>query len=164
MYADFAYRLCPAADSSNSSLAEKKTKFLCNKGNKHRFLCLLSSYLERAGCSKTQASGDADVLIVQTAIRSSMSVDTVLVGDDTDLLVLLLHHADTAGNALYFSPEPKQNSKRKRLWNIRTSKKTLGPSICSRLTQSLAATQRPGYTALGSLLPCPRSKVVNYRK
>ena len=38
---------------------------------------------------------DADVLIVQTTIASAQSKDTNLVGDDTDLLTLLLHHADT---------------------------------------------------------------------
>ena len=114
-------------------LSLKKTEFLSNKANKHRFLCILSSYLEKAGCSTIQSKGDADVLIVQTAVQSSKSVTTVLVGDDTDLLVLLLHHVDTNANALYFRPEPKQKSKKKRLWNNQSSRKKLGPAICSRL-------------------------------
>lgn len=36
-----------------------------------------------------QSCGDADVLIVQTAIRS-----TVVIGEDRDILILLLHHVN----------------------------------------------------------------------
>ncbi len=36
------------------------------------------------------ASGDADLLIVQKAVESSSTTDTVLVGDDTDLLIAML--------------------------------------------------------------------------
>lgn len=35
--------------------------------------------------------------------------------------------------ALYFRPEPKKTLKKKRLCNIRTSKKKLGAFICSRM-------------------------------
>ena len=37
-------------------------------------------------------TADADLLIVQKAIESAQSMDTVLVGDNTDLLVLLIYH------------------------------------------------------------------------
>lgn len=73
------------------------------------------------------------MLIVQTALQSSKTVNTVLVGEDTDLLVLLLHHADKDGKELYFRPEPKENAKNVRLWNIKTSKEKLGSCICSKL-------------------------------
>ena len=43
---------------------------------------------------------DADLSIVQKAIESASSMDTVLIGDDTDLLVLLLHHLPQYGNSL----------------------------------------------------------------
>ena len=39
------------------------------------------------------AKQDADVLIVQTTVASAQTKHTTLVGDDTDLLVLL-HHAE----------------------------------------------------------------------
>ena len=48
---------------------------------------MLSSKLEEVGCSTAHASSDGDVLIVQTAIQSSKTVKTVVVGEDTDLLV-----------------------------------------------------------------------------
>ena len=35
---------------------------------------------------------------------------TILVGDDTDLLVLLLFHAEPDCHDLYFIPEPKSNT------------------------------------------------------
>ena len=62
--------------------------------NKQKFITLLSQRLEEAGCVIQQARGDADVLIVQTTIASAAQRETILVGDDTDLLVLLIHHAN----------------------------------------------------------------------
>ena len=50
---------------------------------------MLGSYLEKK-CKVYHAPGDADVLIVQKTVESSTLMDTVLVSDDTDLLVLLL--------------------------------------------------------------------------
>ncbi len=111
----------------------KKKDFLSNKTNKQNFLSILSSCLKEAGCVTIHARSDADVLIVQTALQSSKTVNTVLVGEDTDLLVLLLHHADKDGKELYFRPEPKENAKNVRLWNIKTSKEKLGSCICSKL-------------------------------
>ena len=49
----------------------KKEEFLSNKHNKQRFIALLSQRLEQAGCEIHQSRGDADVLIVQTALTSS---------------------------------------------------------------------------------------------
>jgi len=111
----------------------KKKEFLSNRVNKQKFLSVLSSQLEEVGCSTSHANSDADVLIVKTAIRSSKIVNTVLVGEDTDLLVLFLYHADMDSKELYFRPEPKSNARNVRLWNIRKSKEKLGSSIFSKL-------------------------------
>ena len=81
----------------------------------------------------THARSDADVLIIQTAIQSSSTANTVVVGEDTDLLILLLHHANMDSKELYFRPEPKQNAKKVRLWNIKASEEKLGSCICSKL-------------------------------
>ena len=80
--------------SGDMIIQSKKDHFLNNKENKQQFLVYLSDKLERAECITDHAKHDADVLIVQTAIASARTKDTVLVGDDIDLLVLLLHHAD----------------------------------------------------------------------
>ena len=46
------------------------------------------------GCEIAHATGDSDVPIVQAAVTVSDTCEAVLVGDDTDLLVLLVHLAD----------------------------------------------------------------------
>jgi len=62
----------------------KKDQFLSNTKNKQSFIFLLSRFL---GCQVSHAKGDACMLIVQTTIESASQSNTVLVGDDTDLLV-----------------------------------------------------------------------------
>ena len=57
------------------------------------------------------AKQDADVLMVQTTIASVQSKDIILVGDDRDLLVLLLHHADIDSNNIFLSPDNTKASK-----------------------------------------------------
>lgn len=87
--------------------------------------------LETAGCATDHAKGGADVLIVQTTIESVKSKDTVLIGDDTDLLVLLIHYADMDAHKVIFAPEPKANSKKNKIWDIQKTKLALGVYVCS---------------------------------
>ena len=49
--------------------------------------------LEKKNCETHHASGDADLLIVLKVVRSATTTSTVLVGDDTDLIVLLCYYA-----------------------------------------------------------------------
>ena len=86
--------------------------------NKQNFIQQLGNNLQAAGCEVFHASSDADVLIAQKAIEMANEQNTVLVGDDTDLLVLLLHHSIITSKDLFFAPEPKKNAKR-RVWDIR---------------------------------------------
>ena len=67
----------------------KKDQFLANKENKQRFIFMLSEELQKMYCETHHASGDADLLIVLKAVQSAATTTTVLVGDDTDLIVLL---------------------------------------------------------------------------
>ena len=46
-----------------------------------------------AQCTVHHAAGDADLLIVKKAAELSETADTVLVGEDTDLFIPLLHYA-----------------------------------------------------------------------
>ena len=111
----------------------KKDQFLNNKENKQRFLVYLSDELERAGCITDHAKHDADVLIVQTAIASARTKDTVLAGDDTDLLVLLLHHAGLNVQELFLAPEPKKATKTRQIWCIKQTKELLAPKVCGNI-------------------------------
>ena len=53
---------------------------------------MLGQRLEHVECDTRHVKIDADVLIVETTVQSAMSCETILVGDATDLLVVLCFH------------------------------------------------------------------------
>ena len=77
--------------SLDCKLSVSKIKFLSNVGNKQLFLCLLQNYLTARGIKVTTATSDADVLMCREAVEYCYGSDVSLIGDGTDLLVLLLH-------------------------------------------------------------------------
>ena len=83
-------------------------EFLPNKENKQRFINLLGEGLQHAGFEVFNVVGYTDVLIAQTAVTSALKQRTVLVGDETDLLILLLHLYQQG--ELYFMSEPKKSA------------------------------------------------------
>ena len=112
----------------------KREDFLANKTNKQRFINLLSDHFEQHGTEVLHAEADADVLMVQTTIASADRKNTVLIGDDTDLLVLLCSQASETSFDIYFRPQPKLNSKKTpRCWNIKLVQAALGKDICDNL-------------------------------
>ena len=78
------------------------------------------------------ALGDADVDIVKAAVDSSHRHSMTLIGEDTGLLILLLHYADTdpAIKDLYFRSDKTDATK---VHGINRLKSILGPDICSQL-------------------------------
>ena len=52
--------------------------------------------LETAGCDIHHAKDDAYLLVVVVAVDCVEHIDTVVVADDTDILVLLIYHAEQA--------------------------------------------------------------------
>ena len=68
---------------------------------------MLRRHLSKRGCHTWQAEGDADVVTVKTTFDFAVTHPTVLVVDDTDLLVLHCYHTKADGNELDFRPEPK---------------------------------------------------------
>ena len=119
--------------TGDTPVTMKKDQFLAIRQNKQRFIFMLSEELTKKNCETHHASGDADLLIVEKAVQSAMSSYTVLVGDDTDLLVLLCYHASLESQDLLFCPEPKKNTKQPRIWNIKAVKQRLGPDICQHI-------------------------------
>ena len=89
---------------------------------------MLGDEFTKTGMTVNHASGDADLLIVQTALKATKDYPTVLIGEDTDLLVLALHHL-TNEKALYFTYEPKQSQQLAEVWNIGHTKQIIG-KIC----------------------------------
>ncbi|KAG8190863.1 hypothetical protein JTE90_010288 [Oedothorax gibbosus] len=69
-------------------------------------ISLLTVHLQRGGCTVNQASGDADLLIVLTAIdKTKKGVETCVIGDDTDLLVLLTVHSPSENKLKLIVPK-----------------------------------------------------------
>ena len=73
-------------------LTLRKDEFLSNTKNKARFVCALLTHFREHSFTVLQAGGDADVLIVTTAVKLSVDRQTTVVGDNTDLLILLCFH------------------------------------------------------------------------
>ena len=96
--------------ASGMMIKFEKDEFLNNKANKQRFIHYLSDNLETAGCSVDHAKDDADVLIVLTAVASVRHKDTVLIGDDTYLLVLVLHHVEIDAREVFLKSEPNKST------------------------------------------------------
>ena len=49
------------------------------------------------------AVDDADLLIVQTAVDCALSSEVIVIGEDTDLLVLLIHHVNQQCKRVIFN-------------------------------------------------------------
>ena len=72
------------------------------------------------------AEKDADLLIVLTAVVLAENLCTVLIGDETNLLVLLCHYAKLNANRLYFKTKNKT-------WDILDLKSNMGSTLCSNI-------------------------------
>ena len=107
----------------NMNLAVSKEVFLSNKENKQRFIFMLDEELSQIGCTVFHDTGDADCLIVKKTMESAAENNVVLVGDDTDLLVLLLHqqYEEKHDVKLYFHKFEGEIG----LWDSKIKTKTL---------------------------------------
>ena len=108
----------------------KKEHFLSNEENKLVIIQLIMNCLQQRGCEVIQAEGDADTDIVKAAVKMSASKSTTLIGEDTDLLVLLLYYIElTNCTELYFrSDKAKAN-----VYNIKVIRQILGEAACKDL-------------------------------
>ena len=127
----------------------KKEDFLRNKDNKQGFINMLGSKLEIAGYTILYANGDADTMIVKAAVECSLQINTIVVGDDTDLLVLLCYHCEFISQDGFFQPVPKANTAKHRVWDLRGNKRSSRSFVLS--TQSLAVIRHPDCMDLGKL-------------
>ena len=76
-----------------------------------------------------QASGDADLTIVTEALESSKSSTTVVVADDTDILVLLCSKASEGSHPIFLQPSHRIQTKtgiRVRKWQVQHTQRVLG--------------------------------------
>ncbi|XP_043279745.1 uncharacterized protein [Venturia canescens] len=85
--------MAPDVDFTESTLVTlSQTRFLSNTLNKMKLIQLLSQYLSARGINVKVAQEDADALIARAAIeqRQKTGREVAVVGNDTDLLVLLI--------------------------------------------------------------------------
>lgn len=76
--------------------------FLANKTNKSQLIQILIESLQRSGHKLIQAQEDADTTIVSVAVTIAASRKSVrVVADDTDVLVMLVHHFKQEGADIY---------------------------------------------------------------
>ena len=109
-------------------LTMSKDVFLSNVTNKQNFIDMLSHYLQLAECLTEHAEEDADLLIAQTAVQSAATKNTVLVADDTDLVILLCYYGDPDGFDLFMPFSTRGTMKKNRICDITQSE--LGADIC----------------------------------
>ena len=119
--------------TADMTITMRKEQFLANRKNKQQFIFMLSRELQKNNCKTHHASGDVDLLIVQKAVQSATTINTVLVGDDTDHTVVLCYHTSLESHDLFFRPEPKKDTKKPRIWNIKATKQILGPDVCNHI-------------------------------
>lgn len=101
----------------------KKDKFLLNKENKNSFLQVLTDLMNSRNFLANQADADADYLVVKTELKPLISPNVVIIGEDTDLLVLLLHH----WHNIFFMIE--KNVKIRKIWDIQKVKTNMPRNI-----------------------------------
>lgn len=88
-----------------SPLIFKQEVFLANSKNKTQFIKLLTSHLTENGFTIIIASDDADSVIVEEAVRIRGSGQlTAVVGEDIDLLILIIALADAGKEVLLVKP------------------------------------------------------------
>ena len=92
---------------------------------------VISTEVKKAGCYVFHSHDDADVDIVKLAVQSSLECPVTLIGEDTDLLVLLLYHVDVNSKPLYFKSSKKSNEMK--INNILHYKTILGSEIYPKL-------------------------------
>ena len=114
-------------------LTMSKDVFLSNVANKQNFINMLSHYLQVAGCLTEHAEDDADLLIAQTAVQPAATKNTVLVADDTDLVILLCYYADPDGFDLFMQCSTRRTTKKNRIWDIKVTQSELGAHICNNI-------------------------------
>ena len=87
-----------------------------------------------------QSDANTDILIATTAVEQSCSRNVVVIGKDTDLLILLIHHYTNRGeNSLYFVPSGERNFSLKKVYNMAYMKNSLPPVIVECILPTIHA-------------------------
>ena len=91
---------------------------------------MLSEFLVSNGIRTEHAEADADVMIANTGIALAENYPTIIIGEDTDILVLLLFHSSTNTTLHYKSDQSNRRANTLKVWDISKTKKLLGDQLC----------------------------------
>jgi hypothetical protein len=91
----------------------KKELFMSNSHNKQAFKNMLCEKLNEHDTIYKNAVDDADLLIAQTAVDCALSSEVIVIGEDTDLLVLLIHHVNQQCKRVIFKSDKMAINKKK---------------------------------------------------
>lgn len=95
--------------TKDSKLTIKQEKFLSNYKNKNRLITYLMQEFQTNSIKCYQEKGEADVLIVETAVEDDTDFKKVIVAEDIDILVILTARAKVE-EEIYYLKMGKQNS------------------------------------------------------
>ncbi|KAH3791064.1 hypothetical protein DPMN_169275 [Dreissena polymorpha] len=84
---------------------------------------MLGTELEGHGYRCVHAVHDADRLIVETSLKLAETSNVTIIGEDTDLLVLLLHFYSPSRSVFFKSATSATASKGLRVWHIQKTKR-----------------------------------------
>ena len=111
-----------------------KETFLLNVKNKEAFISMLGEELKALTIRVQYCDGDADLPVVLTALEIAKEHEVTVIGEDTDLLALLLFHKHDASKNVYFIYEEKASAKSKaKVWDITDTKAKLDAAICDNI-------------------------------
>jgi hypothetical protein len=119
-------------------------QFLGNSKNKMLFISALRTYLEVSEIKDHQADGDADRMIVDTAMNiAAIKSRVAIVGEDTDILIMLIAHALPEHDLYLLKPGTGQNSNK--VYSAQKLQMVLG-DMYQHLPFLQAATQHPQFS------------------
>ena len=111
-----------------------KKAFFGNKTNNQTFIDALSSFLTQRDIRCNHAAGDTDLPLILDVIDTAASFETIVHGEDTDLLILLLNLTKSDLKRITLKPHHRKASKKKaKVWPIQEAQGELGPELCRRL-------------------------------
>jgi 5'-3' exonuclease len=106
---------------------------MSNSHNKQAFINMLCEMLNEIDIRYKNVVDDADLTIAQTAVDCALSSEVIVISEDTDLLVLLIHHVNQQCKRVIFKSDKMTISKKMKIWNIQQTKDFLGEDICHLL-------------------------------
>ena len=105
----------------DNKIAFIQDRYLSNTENKSAFIKFLSKFLKDSGFTVVNCPGDADPLIVETALGIAKKCkegekSVIVAADDTDIAVMLVHHWHAGLSDIYFLQESYN-----RAWSVKYS-------------------------------------------